>query len=179
MNSLRQAHSFWSSLCSMLGLPPLRGNPGVARRQPEPSPTDKPFANRPRVMVVDDVEASRWNVEELLWPRGIRPVHAADGAEAVALACGQRFDLILMDIQMPVLDGLKAAAQIRHYESTHGRASAAIVAYTSGAIADDEEGLRACGIDGSLGKPCTAQSLEACLLRWCAPGQFDDLPPQR
>jgi|GEM_PF-3310027 len=72
-----------------------------------------------------------------------------------------------------------ARPQIRHFERTPDQASAAIVAYTCGAIADDEEGLQACGFDDSLDKSCTVRSLDGCLLRWCAPGYFDDLPVRR
>ena len=132
-----------------------------------PSAPDNPFPDRPRILVVDDCPANQLLLAALLWRWGITPLVAADGAEAVALACGQDFDLILMDLQMPVLDGLTATRQLRRFELEHARPRAPVVAYTSSPFGIDEALLRACGIDASLGKPCNVQSLEECLTRWC------------
>ena len=164
MNSSQHFHASFATFATFASRVVFR----VGRRfDVSPPPVDHPFAGRPRVMVVDDNAVNRLNLERLLWRKGIKPMHAADGAEAVALACSQHFDLILMDIQMPILDGLTASVQIRRHEYAQGQPNAPIVAYTAGAVADDEETLRACGIDDSLEKPCTADSLEHCLLRWC------------
>ena len=90
-----------------------------------------------------------------------------DGVQAVALARVHDFDLILMDLQMPVLDGLAATMQIRAREKARSRPRAPVLAYTSVALGDDL--LRACGIDGVLAKPCRASEVRECLRRWCAP----------
>jgi CheY-like chemotaxis protein len=132
-----------------------------------PSEPDNPFPDRPRILVVDDCPANQLLVVALLWRWGITPLVAADGAEAVALACGQDFDLILMDLQMPVLDGLAATTQLRRFEREQARPHAPVVAYTAGVLGVSEPLLRACGIDASLEKPCDSQSLEECLVRWC------------
>jgi CheY-like chemotaxis protein len=134
--------------------------------RPQSAP-DNPFPDRPRILVVDDCPANQLLVAALLWRWGITPLVAADGAEAVALACGQDFDLILMDLQMPVLDGLTATRQLRRFELEHARPRAPVVAYTSTLLGANEQLLRACGIDASLEKPCNSQSLEECLMRWC------------
>lgn len=126
-----------------------------------------PFPDRPRILVVDDCPIDQLLVAAMLWRWGITPLVAADGAEAVALACGQDFDLILMDLQMPVLDGLTATRQLRRFELEHACPRAPVVAYTSSMFGVDEPLLRACGIDASLEKPCNTRSLEACLTRWC------------
>jgi CheY-like chemotaxis protein len=126
-----------------------------------------PFPDRPRILVVDDSPVNQLLVAALLWRWGITPLVAADGAEAVALACGQDFDLILMDLQMPVLDGLTATRQLRRFELEHARPRAPVVAYTSTLLGANEPLLRACGIDASLEKPCNSQLLEKCLTRWC------------
>jgi CheY-like chemotaxis protein len=128
---------------------------------------DNPFPDRPRILVVDDCPVSQLVVAAMLWRWEITPLVAADGAEAVALACGQDFDLILMDLQMPVLDGLTATRQLRRFELEHACPRAPVVAYTSSPFGVDEQLLRACGIDASLEKPCNTRSLEACLTRWC------------
>jgi len=132
-----------------------------------PSAPDNPFPDRPRILVVDDCPVNQLLLAALLWRWGITPLVAADGAEAVALACGQDFDLILMDLQMPVLDGLTATRQLRRFELEHARPRAPVVAYTSTLLGANEPLLRACGIDASLEKPCNSQLLEKCLTRWC------------
>jgi CheY-like chemotaxis protein len=127
--------------------------------------TCPPFPSCPRVMVVDDNPDHRMAVRELLLNRGINPMLAGDGAEAVALATVNQFDIILMDLQMPVLDGLAASRQIRRFELEHDRPRVPVVAYTSRATS--ESLLRNCGLDAVLEKPCSADALEACLERWC------------
>jgi len=127
------------------------------------------------VLVADDNPANHLDAGELLAAWGIRPVLAADGAEAVALAGGEDFDLILMDLNMPVLDGLAATQQIRRNEVEHARARVPVVAFTSSVFSDlDPERpnamLRSRGVDGLLAKPCDARSIEACLIRWCPQG---------
>jgi CheY-like chemotaxis protein len=137
----------------------------------------------PRVLVVDDNPINRLLAGELLSLWGIAPMHAADGAEAVALACGNEFDLILMDLQMPVLDGVSATAQIRRFETERSSRRVAVVAYTSSPFTGSEPMLRACGMDAVLEKPCDAATLHACLCRWFPPmaleaGRVNPLPAQ-
>jgi CheY-like chemotaxis protein len=93
---------------------------------------------------------------------GVTPALAENGAEAVALAETQAFDLILMDLQMPVLDGLGATKRIRVFEQERSTARVPVLAYTSCALGGNL--LRDCGLD----KPCNAQALQECLVRWCA-----------
>jgi CheY-like chemotaxis protein len=121
---------------------------------------------RPRILVVDDCAVNQLAVSALLWRWGITPLIAADGAEALALACGHDFDLIRMDLQMPTLDGLSATKQLRRFELENARARAPVVAYTSSLIEGSETMLKACGIDAALEKPCSAESLELCLAHW-------------
>ena len=131
------------------------------------SAPDNPFPDRPRILVVDDCPVNQLLMAALLWHWGITPLVAADGAEAVALACGQDFDLILMDLQMPVLDGLTATRHLRRFERENACPRTPVVAYTSGPFGANESLLEACGLDASLEKPCNTQSLEECLTRWC------------
>jgi CheY-like chemotaxis protein len=132
-------------------------------------PTADPVSSAiaPRVLVVDDDPDSRLLASSLLARYGITPLLAADGAEAVALACGNDLDLILMDLQMPVLGGLAATKQIRRFELEHCRERAPVVAYTSSSLGDDEPLLLKWGLDAALGKPCDEESLKTCLFRWC------------
>jgi two-component system, sensor histidine kinase and response regulator len=127
---------------------------------------ESPFPKGLRVLVADDNPCNLGQARELLGCWGITPMLAADGAEAVSLACKRGFDLILMDLQMPVLDGLAATKQIRSFEVEQSCSRTPVLAYTSHSV--DERLLRQCGLDGVLEKPCSAQVLQACLLRWCA-----------
>ena len=119
----------------------------------------------PRVLVVDDSDLNLTVISGLMESMGLVPLLAMDGSEAVALACERPFDLILMDMQMPVLDGFEATQAIRHFEATSGRAPVPIVAYTSMTL--NPRVMDAYGINGVLAKPCDANDLEGCLLRWC------------
>jgi CheY-like chemotaxis protein len=123
------------------------------------------------VLVVDDDPANLEFANDSLRTLGITPTLAEDGAEAVALAGARTFDLILMDLQMPVLDGLSATKRIRADERERAAARVPVLAYTGCAL--DGRLLRDCGLDGVLNKPCSARALQDCLLRWCAP----DLTP--
>ena len=119
------------------------------------------------VLVVDDVPQSQRWVCELLVSLGISPLLAADGEQAVAVAKRRRLDLILMDIQMPVLDGPGATRMIRQHETEVARRRVPVVAYTS--IGAHAAHVRDSGMDGVLHKPCNPFELHACLAQWCAP----------
>lgn len=121
----------------------------------------------PRVLLVDDCSISTHRTCDQLLHWRIRPTIASDGMRAVKLVNKQEFDLILMDISMPVMDGLEATAQVRQFERLHpDRSRQSIVAHTSGSI-NDHALWRKIGIDAVLRKPCDVQTLEACLKQWC------------
>ncbi|MEY3251973.1 MAG: hypothetical protein RL227_946 [Pseudomonadota bacterium] len=124
-----------------------------------------------RVLVVDDCPVNLAVVSAKLKALGVTPMQAADGAEAVALACEWQFDLILMDLQMPILDGLGATSAIRRFELHRSRPAVPVLAHSSSAV--EATVLVRHGLSGHLPKPCTEQQLQTCLLRWCpsyAPG---------
>lgn len=118
-----------------------------------------------RVLVVDDNPVNLMVISALMASRGLVPWLAEDGAEAVALACELPFDLILMDLQMPVLDGLDATSAIRRFETRSSRSAVPVIAYSSSSPGAGV--LAQHGMNGSLCKPCEDQDLEDCLARWC------------
>lgn len=127
-------------------------------------------ATRPslRVLVADDSPVNRELACALLSHFGVDPVLAADGSQAVRLAREQAFDLVLMDLDMPVMDGLAATGQIRRFDAEHAtHRQVPVVAYTSGPFPSDEGHLRRLGLDAVLRKPCLPRDLAACLERHC------------
>jgi CheY-like chemotaxis protein len=113
------------------------------------------------VLVVDDNPINRFVLRQQLLESGHRVTEAADGAEGVSAAGRTRFDLILLDISMPGLDGIEAARRIR---SGPGPSRAArIVAVTAHAQPGEQERFRAAGMEGCLVKPVTRAMLAALL----------------
>jgi CheY-like chemotaxis protein len=97
-------------------------------------------------------------VRRLLEPRGHEVVVVENGAEAVAAVQKEPFDLILMDLQMPVMDGIAAAQTIRNLESSR-TARTPILALTAHALPEDQERCLAAGMDGYISKPIQARQL--------------------
>lgn len=125
-----------------------------------------------RILVVEDNSVLRIATVGLLAAWGITPALAADGSEAVLLAAGGAYDIILMDLQMPGMGGIEAVYLIRKEE--RGRLSLErmpIIAYTSDADID-EAWLRTCGFDAVLQKPCSGRAMKTCLAYWC-PSSFE------
>ena len=161
--------------------PSARGAMGVLRTwvqawtrdmAPSPDPQQNPTGRLPvhchgsaRVLVVDYNPVNLMVISALMEARGLVPLLAEDGAQAVTLACELPFDLILMDLQMPILDGFAATMAIRRFEDQTARAAVPVVAYSS--TAPSERVLRRHGLSGSLRKPCEDRDLEDCLSRWC------------
>ena len=125
----------------------------------------EPCHGSTRVLVVDDNPVNLMAMSEMLASRGLVPCLAVDGAEAVSLVCELPFDLILMDLQMPILDGLAATSAIRRFEALNSRSAVPVVAYSS--LAPSSGVLATHGLNGSLNKPCEDHELEDCLVQWC------------
>jgi len=121
-----------------------------------------------RILVADDHEANRVLAQKLLEKRGHNPTHARTGREVLDLFETDSFDLILMDVQMPELDGLQTTATIREKESTTGKHTP-IVALTAHAMKGDREKCLAAGMDGYLSKPLRAREMIALIEKLCEP----------
>ncbi len=125
-----------------------------------------------RILVADDCRANRMQVNAVLMRWSLLPTIACNGAQAVQLAGRHDFDLVLMDILMPVMDGIVATAKIRQIEREQlSRRPVPIVAYTSRELVADGAQLARVGLSAVLAKPCSAASLRQCLERWC-PDKF-------
>jgi two-component system, sensor histidine kinase and response regulator len=118
-----------------------------------------------RVLVAEDTNVNRRVAVEQLRRLGCAVDEACDGNEALAKVREQHFDLVLMDLQMPGLDGFGATKAIRSLE--HGQARRTpIVALTANAMPGDREDCLLAGMDGYLPKPVRKEQLAATLARW-------------
>jgi CheY-like chemotaxis protein len=117
-----------------------------------------------RLLVADDVAINRELLVQMLSQYGHQITCASNGEEAVELVQHGQFDLVLMDVQMPVLDGIQATRQIRQLPLPMGRVP--IVALTASIIADEHQHCRDAGMDGVLTKPVDWQKLFAVLAHY-------------
>ncbi|REK17680.1 MAG: response regulator [Planctomycetota bacterium] len=123
----------------------------------------KPRPFRPlKVVVADDHAANRTLASRLLEKRGHVPIEVTSGLEVLSQLKRERVDAILLDVQMPDMDGLETAAAIRKQEEGTGD-HVPIIAVTAHAMKGDEEKCRAAGMDGYIAKPLGAQKLYALL----------------
>ncbi len=116
-----------------------------------------------RVLVADDLEDNRLLVNAFLKGPGYALKFAQDGAEALGLFKDQKFDVILMDVNMPLIDGLAATRSIRALEERNHLSHTPILAFTADALVTDEEASRAAGCDSHVAKPISKGKLLAAI----------------
>ena len=128
-----------------------------------PSPTDQPVAQTLRLLLAEDNAVNQKLALRLLERMGLKADVANDGREAIAALERQRYDVVLMDVQMPEMDGLTATRQI---VSRWGRSERPwIVAMTANAMAGDREACLAAGMDDYVSKPIRPEELKAALAK--------------
>ena len=123
-----------------------------------------------RVLLVEDNRVNQDVAQRILETFGIRATVCQNGEEAVAQLARSRFDVVLMDCQMPVMDGFQATAAIRQREATEPGMHTPIIAVTANAMPGDRERCLSAGMDDYLTKPFKRESLGTTLARWLAPG---------
>jgi len=111
-----------------------------------------------RILVVEDTEDNRQIIRDLLTSAGYEMIEAITGEEGVALAAQHKPDLILMDIQLPVIDGYEATRRIKAIPELR---AIPVIAVTSYALAGDEQKTRDAGCDGYVAKPFSPRQLLA------------------
>jgi len=141
---------------------------GVGEATPEvvAAPAAMAETRRLRVLLAEDNAVNRTVAVKALERFGHEVVAVVDGAGAVAAWGEGAFDAVLMDCQMPVLDGYEATARIREGEQAAGRGRTPIIALTANAMAGDRERCIAAGMDDHLPKPLQRKALVEMLDRW-------------
>ena len=118
------------------------------------------------ILVVEDTFANRLVVEGFLKRLGVRFQSAENGSDAVECVRNGQFDLVLMDCQMPVMNGYDATQLIRQIELAEGRAHMPIIALTAGAFEEDRKRCLDSGMDDFLPKPINFVQLVEMLRKW-------------
>ncbi|MGN7611531.1 PocR ligand-binding domain-containing protein [Magnetococcales bacterium HHB-1] len=112
-----------------------------------------------KILLVDDAEDNRLLVQAFIKNMPHQLVHAENGQEAVERFMAESFDLVFMDIQMPVMDGYEATRKIRSWEQENNATPTAIVALTAHALAEDSVQIKRAGCDLHLTKPVRKKRL--------------------
>lgn len=134
----------------------------------ERAPALQPRAEnqRFRILLAEDNETNQMVAEAMVETLGYRVDIVENGADAVKSLCEQDYDLVLMDCQMPVMDGYAATAMIRADGSGVRNPSIPIVALTANAMDSDRRQCQEAGMDDYLSKPVTAEAMATTLSKW-------------
>jgi CheY-like chemotaxis protein len=139
-----------------------------------------------RVLLVEDNAVNQELARSQLEALGCQVRVAANGREAIEAvtlspidALREPYDLVLMDCQMPVMDGYAATTELRRWEDHEGQARMPIVALTANALEGDRERCLAQGMDDYLAKPFSREELERMLARWLPPAAAVTIASER
>jgi len=138
---------------------------------PEPASTRNglPLLPAAHILLVEDIAANRQVIGKFLQDSPVTLIEAVNGQQAVAQAMTGRFDLILMDVEMPEMDGLEASRQIRAWEAERGRPPVPIVTLTAHAFVEHRQQCHDAGCNAFLAKPVRKLELLRVLDEWLRP----------
>lgn len=131
---------------------------------PVPGATNPP--NDFRILVAEDNSISTKVIRGMLGKLNLQPDTASNGEEALQAMKNQRYDLVLMDCEMPILDGFSATAQLRAWEMGHQRVRTPVVALTAHILTEHKERARLAGMDGHMAKPVELSQLREVIEHW-------------
>ena len=127
-------------------------------------------AREAKVLLVEDSEVNRKVASIMLQRLGCSVTVAHDGFEALEILHHEDFDLVFMDVQMPVLDGLEAVKRIRNIPGGRGRPDLPVIAMTARAMPGDRDECFAAGMNDYISKPVKMRALEEILTKWYSGG---------
>jgi len=154
----------------------------TARQQPgaaAESSFEPPVGERKalRILVVEDNPVNQKVIAGVLGKHGLCPTLSSNGWDAIKQVEEHDFDLVLMDVHLPDLDGMEATKLIRELEKRHGRAPLPIVALTAMAMKEDRERCLAAGMDGYVSKPLNVVELMNVIWKLAGPDRTGGSPP--
>ncbi|MGH1414892.1 MAG: ATP-binding protein [Pelagimonas sp.] len=132
-----------------IGVPPVLSDPQLARTQGL------------KILVAEDNKTNQLVIEKMLQKTGAKLCFAENGCRAVEAYQNAEYDLVLMDLSMPIMGGIEAAQLIRRFEQDTGRRKCRILAVTANTQKSDEKACKAVGMDGFLTKPFRKSALWA------------------
>jgi len=139
----------------------------LEKREPTETSADKPQEQLPlKILLAEDSPDNRMLIRAFLKSTSHTLIHAENGEEALREFAAQKPDLVLMDIQMPVMDGYTATREIREKERAEGLVPTPIIALTAHVLDTDLEKAREAGCDEHMGKPVKKQKLLDLLQRY-------------
>ncbi|WP_336605504.1 hybrid sensor histidine kinase/response regulator [Stutzerimonas stutzeri] len=145
----------------------------LARRISAITPSSATPANAPltvpgdfRILVAEDNNISTKVIRGMLSKLNLNPDTASNGAQALALIKTHPYDLVLMDCEMPVMDGFEATAQLRAWETSEARPRTPVVALTAHILSEHRARARAAGMDGHMAKPVDIAQLRELIEHW-------------
>ncbi|MGZ5184921.1 MAG: ATP-binding protein [Caldimonas sp.] len=163
---LRSAVGRGSVFTVDLWLPECTERAELPRSEPVLPPVGLAGASGKTVLLVEDNAVNAFISAASLESMGVASVHAMDGTEAVDLYRKRRFDAVLMDCEMPVMDGFAATRLIREIEAGTGRPRTPIIALTANALTGDREHCLKQGMDDYLSKPIELRQLGILVAKW-------------
>jgi CheY-like chemotaxis protein len=174
---VRQSQLF-DCIANCMGAVQRKSRAPSAGEPPVVSPANGAEPLRRRILVVEDNAVNQEVTKEMLGMMGCRVELAKDGGEAVDAVKAKAYDLVLMDCQMPVMDGFEATGVIRRIETRdRSKTRLPIVALTADAVEGDRERCLAAGMDDYLAKPFTQGDLRSMLEKWLLRQQMLDKQP--
>jgi len=167
VSSAGQGAEFWLTACFDTSLTNRAGaaGSGVPQAWPPP-PRDRPHWHGLRVLLAEDNLINQKVALVILKKMGLQTDLVVNGAEAVAAVASVAYDLVLMDMQMPEMDGLDATRQIRGPQSAALNPQLPIIAMTASAMQGDQEKCLAAGMNDYVSKPVNPASLALVLDQW-------------
>nr|WP_200869625.1 hybrid sensor histidine kinase/response regulator [Stutzerimonas stutzeri] len=119
-----------------------------------------------RILVAEDNSISTKVIRGMLSKLNLKPDTASNGEEALASIKTQPYDLVLMDCEMPIMDGFEATARLRAWEASEGRPRTPVVALTAHILSEHRERARDAGMDGHMAKPVEMSQLRELIEHW-------------
>lgn len=159
-----EGSTFWFTL------PLKEGHAPPPQQQHSISPTQTHQTNQgARVLIAEDNEINQMIIEEMLSVFGFKHECYPDGQQAVKAVKSGRFQLVLMDCQMPEMDGYEATRVIRDWENQKNTAHIPVIALTAHALKDNHDACIKAGMNDYLSKPVEQNDLLKCLEKWLSP----------